>query len=201
MFTYPSGLVDENLHVPVDIPVRLTLTSEDVSHEFYIPAFRLKMDAVPGRYNSLWFQSPEPREYPIYCMQYCGTGHSDMRALVIIHKTGEFEKWMENAANFAARMPPAEAGMRLYKVRGCAQCHSTDGVAGHGPTFKNIFGHDVALKGGATVKVDENYLRESIIDPQAKIVAGFEPVMPTYKGKLKGNEITALIEFIKTLKE
>jgi cytochrome c oxidase subunit 2 len=200
LFTYPNGHVDENLHVPIATPIRLVMTSEDVIHGFYIPAFRLKRDVVPGRYVKLWFQATKPGEYQIYCTQYCGTGHSDMWAKAVVHEPGGFERWLEDASNFLAKMSPAQAGERLYRTRGCAQCHSVDGKAGTGPTFKMLFGHQVPLDGGKTVVADENYVRESILEPQATIVAGFQPVMPTFKGRLKDQEITAIIEYLKTLK-
>jgi len=200
LFTYPNGHVDENLHVPVATPIRLVMTSEDVIHGFYIPAFRLKRDVVPGRYVKLWFQATKPGEYQIYCTQYCGTGHSDMWAKAVVHEPGGFERWLEDASNFLAKMSPAEAGERLYGTRGCAQCHSVDGKGGTGPTFKAMFGHQVPLDGGKATVADENYIRESILEPQAKIVAGFQPVMPTFQGRLKDQEITAIIEYLKTLK-
>lgn len=200
LFTYPNGYVDENLHVPVDVPVRLVLSSEDVIHSLYIPAFRVKRDAVPGRYTKAWFQATDSGEYQIFCAEYCGKGHSDMLAKVVVEKPGDFEKWLEKAASFVEKLPPAEAGQKLYKMRGCAQCHSVDGSGGNGPTFKGVFGEAVRMKTGASVVVDENYIRESILDPQAKVVAGFDPIMPTFKGRLKDKEITALIEYMKTLK-
>jgi cytochrome c oxidase subunit 2 len=200
LFTYPNGHVDENLHVPIATPIRLVMTSEDVIHGFYIPGFRLKRDVVPGRYVKLWFQATKPGEYQIYCTQYCGTGHSDMWAKAVVHEPGGFERWLEDASNFLAKMSPAQAGERLYRTRGCAQCHSLDGKAGTGPTFKALFGRQVLLDGGTTVVADEDYVRESILEPQAKIVAGFQPVMPTFKGRLKDQEITAIIEYLKTLK-
>jgi cytochrome c oxidase subunit II len=199
LFTYPTGHVDDNLHVPVDQPVRLVMTSEDVIHSFYIPAFRIKHDVVPGRYSTLWFKATKPGEYQVFCAEYCGTGHSDMLAKVIVHEPGGFEKWMDEVGNMFKSMTPVQVGEKLYRVRGCAQCHSIDGKAGVGPTFQGVFGHQVPLKGGATVVADENYVRESILEPQAKIVAGFEPVMPTFKGKLNDREITAVIEFLKSL--
>lgn len=201
MFTYPNGYVDAELHVPVNRPVQLTLTSEDVIHSLYIPAFRVKRDAVPGRYNKAWFQATQPGTYPLLCAEYCGTKHSDMLTRVIVHAPGEFEAWLEKASNFLETMPPAEAGRLLYERRGCAQCHTLDGTRAIGPSFKGLFGHEQPLAGGGLVTVDENYIRESILDPQAKIVAGYDPVMPTYKGRLKDAEITAIIEFIKTLRE
>jgi cytochrome c oxidase subunit 2 len=122
-----------------------------------------------------------------------------MLARVVVHEPGGFERWLDDAANLLARMPLAEAGAILYKQRGCAQCHSIDGVAGIGPTFQNLFGHRQALKSGETIVVDEDYVRESILDPQAKIAAGFDPVMPTFRGRLKDQEITAIIAYVKTL--
>ena len=199
LFTYANGHVDENLHVPVDVPVRLVMTSEDVIHGFYIPAFRLKRDVVPGRYVRIWFRAVKTGEYQIYCTQYCGTGHSDMWAKVIVHEPGGFERWLEEASDFLKRMSPAEAGERLYRTRGCAQCHTVDGTVGTGPTLSKLFGHQVALEGGKTVVTDENYVRESILEPQAKVVLGFQAVMPTFKGHLTDQEITAIIEYLKTL--
>ncbi len=198
-FTYPNGYVDENLHVPVDRPIRLVMSSADVIHSLYVPAFRIKRDVVPGRYSKEWFQATTPGEYDVFCAEYCGTGHSDMLAHVIVHPPGEFEQWLEKASNFLDTMTPVEAGRKLYQVRGCQQCHSVDGTAKVGPSFKGIFGEPQVLSNGSKVTVDENYIRESILEPQAKVVAGFEPVMPTYQGRLKDPEIDALIQYIKSL--
>jgi len=201
LFTYPNGYVDENLHVPVGVPVRLIISSEDVIHSLFIPAFRVKKDAVPGRYTNAWFEATIPGEYEIFCAEYCGTSHSDMIAKVVVHPPGEFELWLENASDFLETMSPAEAGEKLFAARGCKQCHSIDGEAGIGPTFQGILGRRVVIEDGETITVEENYIRQSILDPQSQIVAGFEPVMPTYKGRLKDREITALIEYMKTLSE
>jgi cytochrome c oxidase subunit 2 len=201
LFTYPNGYVDENLHVPVDTPIRLVMASEDVIHSFYVPDFRVKKDVVPGRYTKTWFRAPTPGTYQIYCTSYCGTGHSDMLASVIVHEPGGFEKWLAGAASSSASASPADAGARLYRQRGCAQCHSIDGKAGIGPTFKGLFGAEVPLRDGGEIEADENYIRESINAPQAKIVAGFDPVMPTYQGRLKDDEITAIIAYLKTIKD
>lgn len=198
LFTYPSGYVDEKLHVPVGRPVRLVLSSEDVIHSFFVPEFRVKRDAVPGRYTKTWFEATRPGEYDIFCAEYCGTSHSDMHSTVVVHPPGDFEKWLAGAADFLSKLPPAEAGGKLFGSRGCAQCHSVDGRAGIGPTLKDLFGHPVPLRGGGNVVADENYIRESILEPQAKVVAGFEPVMPTYKGRLKDKEIGAIIEYLKS---
>ncbi|MEW6367565.1 MAG: cytochrome c oxidase subunit II [Acidobacteriota bacterium] len=201
LFTYPNGYVDENLHVPVDEPIRLVMTSEDVIHSLFVPSFRIKKDVVPGRYTKAWFQAIQPGEYQILCAEYCGKGHSDMSAAVIVHEPGGFEKWLENASNFLATMPPSEAGERLYRSRGCAQCHSADGRPGTGPSFKGVFGKTQLMKDGSSVLADENYIRESILEPEARVVAGYDPVMPTFKGRIKDQEITAIIEYLKTLRE
>lgn len=200
LFTYPNGHVDENLHVPVDTPIRLVMTSEDVIHGFYVPAFRLKRDVVPGRYVKIWFRAVNPGEYQIYCTQYCGTGHSDMWAKVIVHEPGGFERWLDEAGNFMKTMPPAQAGELLYRTRGCAQCHSVNGSGGTGPTWKGLFASHVPIEGGRVMVVDEDYLRTCILDPTKNVPVGFQPVMPTFKGRLKDDEITAIIEYIKTLK-
>lgn len=200
LFTYPNGHVDENLHVPSDVPTQLVMTSEDVIHSLYVPDFRLKMDTVPGRYSRMWFQPLGPGEHDLLCAEYCGTSHSDMIAKVIVHEPGGFERWLSDAAAAAMNASPAEAGARLYQTRGCAQCHSVDGKAGNGPTFLGLFGSSHPLANGPNVEVDENYIRESILEPQAKVYAGYNPVMPTYQGRLTDKEIGALIEYIKTLK-
>ncbi len=203
-FEYPNGYIDPNLHVPVDRPVRLVMSSDDVIHSLYIPVFRLKMDVVPGRYNKTWFQATEVNDdegYDLFCAEYCGTQHSTMLAKVFVHKPGEFDKWLADAANFLDRMTPAEGGQVLYNNRGCAQCHSMDGSAraGGGPSFKDTFGTEQPMVDGSKVVVDEDYVRQSILEPQAKIRAGYDPRMPTYQGQLKEEEIRALIAFLKSL--
>jgi cytochrome c oxidase subunit 2 len=198
-FTYPNGYVTSELHVPVNQPVHLTMTSEDVIHSLWIPAFRVKKDVVPGRYNTTWFEATAPGEYPLLCTEYCGTGHSDMLSRVIVHEPGLFEVWLREASDRLGTLPPAEAGRQLYETKGCAQCHSIDGSALIGPTFKDLYGTENRLKDGSTVRIEDNYIRESIVDPMAKIVAGYDPVMPTYAGKLKDQEITMLIAFFKSI--
>lgn len=201
LFTYPNGHVDENLHVPLDRPVKVVMTSEDVIHSFYVPAFRIKRDVVPGRYSTLWFRATRAGTFQVFCAEYCGDGHSDMLASVVVHEPGGFETWLAKASSQMASLSPAQAGEHLYRTRGCAQCHSVDGKAGIGPTFKGLFGHTVALRGGATVTADENYVRESILDPQAKVVAGFDPVMPTYKGRISDKDITAIVAYLRSLEK
>jgi cytochrome c oxidase subunit 2 len=196
-FTYPNGYVDENLHVPVDRPIQLVMSSADVIHSLYVPAFRIKMDVVPGRYSKAWFEATQPGEYDLFCTEYCGTSHSDMLAHVIVHPPGEFETWLEQASNFLETMSPVDAGRKLFQVRGCMQCHSMDGSAKTGPTLQGVFGRVEQMADGTSLTVDENYIRESILEPNARIVAGYEPVMPTYQGRLKDDEIMAIIEYLK----
>jgi cytochrome c oxidase subunit 2 len=203
-FGYPNGYIDENLHVPADTPIRLVMSSSDVIHSLYVPAFRLKMDVVPKRYSTTWFNAVDPgseaAEYDLLCAEYCGDQHSTMMAKVVVHPPGEFEKWLEDASNFLDRMSPEEGGELLYQRRGCIQCHSIDGSAKTGPSFRGTFGTQQALASGDMITVDENYIRESIVDPMAKVRAGYKPVMPTYRDQLKDEEIDALIAFIKSLK-
>jgi len=199
-FIYPNGHVDENLHVPAGEPVRLTMTSEDVIHGLWIPSMRVKMDVVPGRYTSAWFQADQPGTYPLLCTEYCGDDHSNMLASVVVLPRADYDAWLKDAADYLKKLPPAEAGKMLYRRRGCSQCHSIDGKAGTGPSFKGIYGKSQRMTDGGSVTADDNYIRESILDPQAKIVAGYQPVMNTYKGLISDDEITAIIEFMKTLK-
>lgn len=199
-FTYPNGHVDSDLHVPLNRPVRLIIQSQDVIHSVYIPVFRVKKDAVPGRYNYMWFQPTMAGAFDLYCAEYCGKNHSQMRTKVVVEEPTVFARWLEDAANFVDRMPPAEAGKILYERRGCAQCHSIDGARLTGPTFAGLFGSDRPLTDGASVTADENHIRESILYPGNRVSAGFDNVMPTYLGRMKDNEINAIIEYIKTLK-
>lgn len=199
-FTYPNGVVDPELHLPVDESTQLTLRSEDVIHSFFVPAFRTKMDVVPGRYTKTWFHPTEPGTYQAYCTEYCGLSHSAMLAKVIVHEKGGYERWLEQAGSANEGQDPVALGGKLYISRGCAQCHSVDGKVGIAPTFLGLYGRTEKFTDGSTLVADENYMHESIVEPQAKIVAGYPPVMPTYKGKLKDSEIEAIIAYIKTLK-
>lgn len=199
-FTYSNGWNDDVLHVPVDQPVRLILSSVDVLHSFFIPDFRTKMDAVPGRYTELWFHATQAGEFPIECTEYCGTSHSDMLSKVVVHPPGGYEAYLQQAEELEKQKPPVELGAELYNKKGCQQCHSLDGSASIGPSWKSLFGKNETFSDGSNAQVDENYIRESIVDPQSKLVQGFPPSMPTYKGQLKDHQITALIEYIKSLK-
>ncbi|MCC6124865.1 MAG: cytochrome c oxidase subunit II [Pirellulales bacterium] len=204
-FTYPNGHVDEVLYMPADEPVQLIMTSApgDVSHGLSIPDFRVNMDIVPGRYTKIWFHALEEGEHQLFCTQYCGTGHSDMRTAVKVLKRPDFDKYLAEAENYLKTMPPEKAGEILFQRRGCTTCHTVDGTrdAAHvGPTLKGIWGHEAQFKAGPPQTVDENYIRESLLEPSAKIVAGYPDQMPTFKGLLKDEEIAAIIAYIKTLK-
>jgi cytochrome c oxidase subunit 2 len=196
-FQYPHG-ADNTLHVPVNKNVRVVIQSLDVLHSLYVPNFRVKMDAVPGRYTDLWFRATVPGKYPIFCAEYCGTSHSDMLSEVVVHPPGGYEKWVKEQIEIANNLPPVELGKRVYEKQGCKSCHTVDGTPLIGPTWKGVWGKSHAIEGGATVTVDENYVRESILDPQAKVTAGFPNSMPVTK--LSDREITGVIEYLKTLK-
>lgn len=199
-FTYPNGTTTVNeLGVPKDRPVRLLMSSKDIVHSFFVPEFRIKQDVVPGAYTTTWFQATDAREITILCAEYCGTGHSDMMGKVIVMEEPQFKDWLDKGGG-ASDLPPAELGQKLYTARNCVTCHSLDGTRIQGPTFKGVFGRTEDLEGGSKVVVDENYIRESILDPQAKIVRGYPPTMPVFKGLLKEKEIDALIAFLKTVK-
>ena len=197
-FTYPNGYSDAELHVPKGIPVRLVLTSEDVIHDLYIPAFRVKKDATPGRFNRLWFQTTATGTFDAYCAEYCGTNHSNMTTKVIVQERSDFDAWLEKASDWARVMTPVEAGQMFFSTRGCNQCHTVDGSRLIGPTLKDLYGSMQPLRDGAQVLADENYLHESIVQPGAKVVAGYDNVMPSYQGTLKDRDINAIILWMKS---
>jgi len=197
-FEYPDGTRTINeLHIPVGQPVKMVMSSDDVIHSFYVPSFRVKMDVLPNRYTELWFEPQEVGVNQLFCAEYCGTGHSGMLGKIYVDTPEDYQKWREQGDQSSQGMPLAELGAQLYQSRGCVACHSIDGTRGQGPSFKGIFGEPQTMADGSSVTVDENYIRESILEPQAKIVAGFQPIMPTFQGLLRDREISALIEFIK----
>lgn len=202
-FSYENGArTTGELHVPAGRPIKLVMNSNDVIHSFYVPDYRIKQDVLPGRYTEVWFNAPEPGESIIFCTEYCGTAHSDMTANVIVHEPNEFKKWLaDNAGGGSAPddMEPAEWGEQLVQEYACTTCHSTDGSQLTGPTWQGLFGHEVQLSDGSTVTADENYIRESILEPSAKVVDGYPNVMNTYQGQLNDEQINAIIEYIKTL--
>lgn len=203
-FTYENGARSNGkLHVPAGQPVKLIMNSKDVIHSFFVPDYRLKQDVVPGRYTELWFNASEPGESIIYCTEYCGTGHSDMLGNVVAHKQDEFETWLAENSGGGSKpedLKPAEWGEQLAQEWACSTCHSTDGSKMTGPTWQGVFGHEVTLSDGSTVTADEDYIRESILKPGAKVVDGFPSVMNSYEGQLNDDQINAIIEYIKTLK-
>ena len=200
-FTYPNGYTDSELHVPVNRPIRLVMASDDVLHAFFVPEFRVKRDVVPGRYTKVWFEATRDGEFPIYCAEYCGTGHSDMLSRVIVHPAGEFEPWLASAGDVLGSLPPAEAGASLFTSLGCIACHRIDGTKLVGPSLKDVFGSERTLKGGGSVTADEDYIRRSLLEPTVEVSEGFEPVMPTFQGRVSDDEIGYIIEYIKTLSE
>lgn len=197
-FEYPNGNTSVgDLYVPVNEPVRLVMTSTDVIHSFFVPAFRVKHDVVPNRYTTVWFEATEPGEYQVLCAEYCGTSHSEMYAKVIAVERGEFNEWLRSGGG-GDDMPLPELGEQLYNQQACFTCHSTDGSPKVGPTWLGIWGEHTTLADGSTVLVDENYLVESIVDPNAKIVQGYQPVMPPYPN-LTERQLAALVAYIKQI--
>jgi cytochrome c oxidase subunit 2 len=199
-FDYPNGIATVNeLVVPAGKPIRLLMSSRDVIHSFYVPDFRIKMDVLPNRYTSTWFDAPYPGEHNLFCAEYCGTSHSTMIGRVRVLPEREYAEWLEKGSGGGEGVPLEEYGKQLYTSKACNTCHRVDGVAFTGPSFNGIYGRPVSLTGSGSVIADENYLRESILSPQAKIVAGYQPVMPTYQGLLDNRQIDALIAYIKSL--
>jgi len=200
-FQYPDdGIVSDELIVPVNKPVQLTMTSADVLHSFYVAAFRIKKDVLPNRYTVIWFNATEIGEYWIQCAEYCGKDHSRMRAKVKVVSQEEYQSWLDSGGGLGGEgVPLPVLGERLTAKFGCVACHSKDGSRLIGPSFKGIYGHQVELEGGESCLVDDNYIRESLMDPQAKLVKGFGPLMPTFKGLLRDQHVEAIIAYIRSL--
>ena len=191
-----SGASEINeLHVPVGRPVKLTMGSEDVIHSFFIPDFRTKADVVPGRYNTMWFTATKPGKYHIFCTQYCGTKHSAMIGTVTALEPEAFQAWLSGGA---ASGTMAEKGAKLFADLSCNTCHIDD-AQGRGPVLKGVYGKQALLTNGQTVAVDDAYIRESVLNPQAKIVAGFQPIMPTFQGLVTEEQLLQLIAYVKSL--
>ena len=198
-FEYPDGTRTLNdFHVPVNKPVKLIMTSEDVIHSFFVPSFRVKMDVVPGRYTEIWFTPTKEGMHQVLCTEYCGKGHSDMLAKVWVDNDAAYRKWVEEGDEITRTMPLKELGKLLYESKGCNTCHTLDGTRSDGPSFKGIFGKAERMSDGTVIKIDENYIRQSILQPQTNIVAGYEGIMPTFQGLLRERELQALVEFVKT---
>lgn len=193
---HPEGQREINeLHIPINQPIKLTLTSEDVIHDFFIPAFRVKRDVVPGRFQNMWFEATKPGKYHLFCSQYCGTQHSGMIGWIYAMEPQEYENWLSGAGGQGSM---ASTGEKLFQQYGCSSCHFLDSQ-GRCPNLRGVYGNPVLLEGGRTVIADEGYIRESILFPRAKIVAGFEPIMPTFQGQISEEGLLQLIAFIKSL--
>jgi cytochrome c oxidase subunit II len=220
-FAYPGGARSISvLYVPARRPMRLIMTSRDVIHSFYVPEFRVKQDVVPGRYTTLWFEAKAPGTYPILCAEYCGDGHSTMRGWVVALEPADFDGWLggkdlgEPLAGQDYRPPAvvgdtappemvdmAREGERVAGSHGCFRCHTPDGTPHIGPTWAGLYGARIPLASGGEVLADEAYLTESIMDPLAKIHAGFQPVMPSYQGRIQTGQIAAILEYIKSIRD
>ncbi|MEP6741367.1 MAG: cytochrome c oxidase subunit II [bacterium] len=185
------------LHVPVGRKIKLIMTAEDTIHDFFIPAFRIKADVLPGKYTTQWFEATKAGTYHLFCAEYCGMNHSGMIGSIIVMQPSEFDNWLSGNAG---QQSPAVAGQQLYQSLGCVTCHGANGEGGRGPALVGLFGRKVDLTNGQSLIADEGYVRESIENPQAKIVAGFGPIMPTFQGQVTPEQLIQIMSFIKSLR-
>jgi cytochrome c oxidase subunit 2 len=193
---HPQGNREINeLHVPTGRPIKLIMTSQDVIHSFYIPAFRIKQDVLPGRYTTQWFEATVPGEYHLFCAEYCGTSHAGMIGKVVVMEPAAYEEWLSGRG--AATM--INTGEQLFVQFGCQTCHRVDSGQ-RGPSLEGLHGKEVKLADGRTVVADEEYIRESILNPNTKIVAGYQPLMPTYRNQLDPEQINLIVEYVKSLR-
>jgi cytochrome c oxidase subunit 2 len=193
---HPDGQREINeLHVPLGRRVKLTMTSEDVIHSYYIPSFRTKMDVVPGRYTSTWFTPTKTGVFHLFCAEYCGTQHSGMIGKVVVQDYPDYQAWLRDAPR---ELTPAQAGEKYFTNLACNSCHQDKNI-GRGPALANLYGTDVKLSNGAVVKMDDAYIRESILNPAAKVAAGYEPIMPTFQGQVTEEQIAMIIQYIKSI--
>jgi cytochrome c oxidase subunit II len=194
-FQHASGQREINtLHVPVGRPIRLTMASEDVIHSLFFPAFRLKMDVLPSRYRTMWFQATKTGTFHIFCAEYCGTLHSGMIGWVEVMEPTAYQRWLAGGTEGSM----ASQGEVLFQKYACNTCHTND-ATGRGPVLLGLFGKNATLSNGQSVVVDENYVRESILNPQAKIVAGFGPIMPTFQGQVNEDDLLKLVAYVRSL--
>jgi cytochrome c oxidase subunit 2 len=184
------------LHVPVGRDVKLITTSEDVIHDLFVPAFRIKADVLPGRYINIWFRATRPGRYHLFCAEYCGTKHSGMTGQVVVMEPADYQDWLSGGAGQGSL---ASAGEKLFNDLACNTCHRPDSQ-GRGPVLNGLFGKTVSLVGGGMLTADEGYIRESILNPSAKITAGFQPIMPTFQGLVTEEQLLELVEYVKSLK-
>jgi cytochrome c oxidase subunit 2 len=196
-FQHATGQREINeLHVPVGQKVKLIMASEDVIHDVFVPAFRIKADVIPGKYTTEWFEATKPGRYHFFCAEYCGMNHSGMGGFVVVMEPTEFDNWLSGNAN---QMSPAAAGQQMFDSLGCVSCHGTNGEGGRGPALLGVFGSQVTLNSGSKVNADELYIRESILNPQAKIVSGFGPIMPSFQGQVNEEQLLQLVAYVKSL--
>jgi len=184
------------LHVPVGRDVKLITTSEDVIHDLFVPAFRIKADVLPGRYINIWFRATRPGRYHLFCAEYCGTKHSGMTGQVVVMEPADYQDWLSGGAGQGSL---ASAGEKLFNDLACNTCHRPDSQ-GRGPVLNGLFGKTVSLVGGGMLTADEGYIRESILNPSAEITAGFQPIMPTFQGLVTEEQLLELVEYVKSLK-
>jgi cytochrome c oxidase subunit 2 len=183
------------LHIPYGRKVKLTMTTEDVIHSFYVPAFRVKMDVVPGKYSTLWFEPTKPGRYQLFCAEYCGTSHSGMIGFVNVMEPSEYQAWLSGGAGEGSL---AQTGQKLFQDLACNTCHRSDGQ-GRGPKLDQLFGSQVQLQDGQRIVADETYIRESILNPKAKVVAGYQSIMPTFQGLVSEEQLLQLVAYVKSL--
>ena len=193
---HPEGQreIDE-LHVPVGRPIKLTMTSEDVIHDFFIPAFRVKKDVLPGRYTSLWFQATKTGTFHLFCGQYCGAFHAGMIGSIVVQEQDEYQRWLAGGAPGESM---EQSGAKIFQSSGCPTCHVNDGT-GLAPSLLGVFGHPVKLTTGETVTADEAYMRESVLLPKAKVVFGYTPIMPSFQGQLTEEQLNDLMAYLRVL--
>jgi cytochrome c oxidase subunit 2 len=201
-FTYPNGHVDPDLHVPRGVPVMITLQSQDVIHDLFIPVLRVKKDAVPDRWNQMWFTATDDGLYDVYCAAYCGRGHSQMRASCYVQEPAAFDAWLKDASVWVGKISPADRGKQLYSDMGCKQCHTVDGSASTGPTWKDLYGYQQPeAQGPSPQLVNLKYVTMVVNDPTTAHVPQFEGhnVMPSFKGQLPPEDVSAIVAYMMTL--
>jgi cytochrome c oxidase subunit 2 len=198
-FQHPTGQREiDNLHVPTGRAIRFTMISQDVIHSMFVPAFRVKQDVLPGRYTSLWFMPTTPGQYHLFCAEYCGTNHAKMGGTVTVMAPREYQAWLAGGND---QEPPIIRGQKLFEQMRCGSCHLGGGERPRGPPLHQLFGRQVKLANGDTVVADEDYLRESILRPRAKVVAGYEPIMPPFEEQISEEGVLDLIAYIKGMNE
>ena len=198
-FAHAEGVTENGtLHLPAGRTTHLRMVSEDVIHSFFVPDFRVKQDAVPGRYTNLWLEPERPGEHRILCAEYCGVQHSRMRAKLVVLAADDYDAWLADAAEAQAARSPAAAGRQLYESLGCGQCHRKGGV---GPVLAGRFGSERPLADGSTVTFDADYVRESLLEPGARVARGYDPVMPSFQGRVDERQIRQITAYLKSLGE